>query len=139
MAPGRSLSRLLDVWGIDKLRERETHEYAWVMDRYVNVLLSPVQRVTVAEGIVGEGSHLPKFDWQYAVTLDININLVEQAKRLSCKYDGKATLACLETDSPGWVEVPSKTSLNKIAISSLAANVPVCTIDSQYVVESRHL
>jgi len=75
-----------------------------------------------AEVIVGEGSHLPKFDWQYAVTLDGNTNLVREAKRLSSKYDGKATLACLETDSPGWVEVPSKTSLNKIAISSLVAN-----------------
>ncbi len=72
--------------------------------------------------IVGEGSHMPKFDWQYAVTLDGKTNLVEEAKRLSSRYDGKATLACLETDSPGWVEVPSKTSLNKIAISSLVAN-----------------
>ena len=75
-----------------------------------------------AEVIVGEGSHLPKFDWQYAVTLDGKTNLVEEAKRLSSMYDGKATLACLETDSPGWVEIPSMTSLNKIAISSLVAN-----------------
>ncbi|HUV65988.1 MAG TPA: DUF362 domain-containing protein [Sedimentisphaerales bacterium] len=75
-----------------------------------------------AEVIVGEGSHLPKFDWQYAVTLDGNTNLVKEAKRLSSKYDGKVRLACLETDSPGWVEVPSRTSLNTIAISSLVAN-----------------
>ena len=75
-----------------------------------------------AEVIVGEGSHVPKFDWQYAVTLDGSTNRVKEAKRLSSRYDGKATLACLETDSPGWVEVPSKTSLNKIAISSLVAN-----------------
>jgi uncharacterized protein (DUF362 family) len=75
-----------------------------------------------AEVVVGEGSHLPKFDWQYAITLDGNTNLVREAKQLSSKYDGKVTLACLETDSPGWVEVTSRTSLNKIAISSLAAN-----------------
>jgi len=75
-----------------------------------------------AEVIVGEGSHLPKFDWQYAVTLDGTTNLVKEAARLSSKYDGKATLACLESDSPGWVEVPSRTSLGKIAISSLLAN-----------------
>ena len=37
-------------------------------------------------------------------------------------YDGEVTLACLETDSPGWVEVPSNTSLDTIAISSLVAN-----------------
>jgi uncharacterized protein (DUF362 family) len=75
-----------------------------------------------AEVIVGEGSHLPKFEWQYAITLDGSTNLVKEAKRLSSLYDGKVTLACLETDSPGWVEVPSRTSLNKIAISSLVAN-----------------
>jgi len=70
-----------------------------------------------AEVIVGEGSHVAKFDWQYAVTLDGGTNLVKEAARLSSRYDGKVTLACLETDSPGWVEVPSRTRLNKIAIS----------------------
>ena len=73
------------------------------------------------EVIVGDGSHVPKFDWQYAVTLDGKTNLVKEAERLSSAYKGKVTLACLETDSPGWVEIPSKTPLNKIAISSLVA------------------
>jgi len=86
------------------------------------VVMEECLKAGAAEVIVGEGSHLPKFDWQYAVTLDGNTNLVKEAKRLSSKYDGKVTLACLETDSPGWVEVPSKTPLNKIAISSLVAN-----------------
>jgi uncharacterized protein (DUF362 family) len=75
-----------------------------------------------AEVVIGDGSHLPTFDWQYAVTLDGTTNLVKEAERLSSIYDGKVTLACLETDSPEWVEVPSNTSLNKIAISSLVAN-----------------
>ena len=75
-----------------------------------------------AEVIIGEGSHLPTFDWQYAVTLDGSTNLVKEAERLSSLFDGKVTLACLEIDSPAWIEVPSKTSLNKIAISSLVAN-----------------
>lgn len=75
-----------------------------------------------AEVIIGEGSHLPTFEWQYAITLDGSTNLVKEAERLSSLYDGKVTLACLETDSPGWVEVPTNTSLNKIAISSLVAN-----------------
>ena len=74
------------------------------------------------EVIVGEGSHLPKFDWKFGVTLDGRTNLVREAGRLSSLYDGKVTLACLETDSPGWVEVPTQTSLDKIAISSLVAN-----------------
>ena len=50
------------------------------------------------------------------------VNLVKEAEHLSSLYDGNVTLACLETDSPAWVEVPSKTSLGKIAISSLVAN-----------------
>jgi len=74
------------------------------------------------EVIIGEGSHLPKFEWQYAITLDGSTNLAKELERLSSLYKGKVTLACLETDSPGWVEVPSNTSLNKIAISSLVAN-----------------
>ncbi|MEA3367259.1 MAG: DUF362 domain-containing protein [Planctomycetota bacterium] len=72
-----------------------------------------------AEVTVGEGSQLPKFDWQYAITLDGKTNLVKEAARLSSRYKGKVTLACLETDSPGWVEVPSRAPLNKIAVSSL--------------------
>ena len=75
-----------------------------------------------AEVIIGDGSHLPTFEWQYAVTLDGSTNLLKEATRLSSLYDGKVTLACLENDSPEWIDVPSVTSLNNIAISSLVAN-----------------
>ena len=75
-----------------------------------------------AEVIIGDGSHVPTFDWRYAVTLDGRTNLVEAAERLGSLYKGTVTLACLETDSPGWVEVPSQTPLGKIAVSSLVAN-----------------
>ncbi len=75
-----------------------------------------------AEVIIGEGSNLPTFEWQYAITLDGSTNLAEEAERLSSLYDGEVTLACLENDSPDWVEVPSNTSLDTIAISSLVAN-----------------
>ena len=44
--PSRDLN-IVWVWGIDKLHEKGTHEYAWVMDDYVNVLLPQVPRVTV--------------------------------------------------------------------------------------------
>ncbi len=74
------------------------------------------------EVIIGEGSHLPKFDWNYATTLDGGTNLVKEAARLSSLYPGKVTLACLETDSPGWAEVPSNTPHGKIVISNLVAN-----------------
>jgi len=74
------------------------------------------------EVIIGEGSHLPSFDWKYAVTLDGKTNLVTESARLSSLYHGKVSLACLENDSPEWVEIPSITSLNNIAISSLVAH-----------------
>lgn len=75
-----------------------------------------------AEVIIGEGSHLPEFEWKYAVTLDGERNLVAEANRLSELYNKKVTLACLETDSPAWIDIPSVTPHNKIAISSLVAN-----------------
>lgn len=74
-----------------------------------------------AEVIIGEGSHLPSFNWEYATTFGGSTNLVGEAVRLSSIYDGNVTLACLEDDSPTWVEVPSSTYLGKIAISSLVA------------------
>ena len=63
----------------------------------------------------------PNFDWKHAVTLDGNTDLVTESARLSSLYHGKIILACLETDSPSWINVLSETPLNKIAISSLAA------------------
>jgi len=75
-----------------------------------------------AEVVIGEGSHVKRFDWRDAITLDGKTNLVKEANRLGSKYRRKVTLACLEADSPAWVEVPSKTPLRKIAVSSLVAN-----------------
>jgi len=72
------------------------------------------------EVIIGEGSHAPRFEWKHAVTLDGSTDLVTEAARLSSRYAAKVRLACLETDSPRWIEVPSKTSHGKIAVSSLA-------------------
>ena len=73
------------------------------------------------EVVIGDGSQMKTFDWNQAVTLDGRTSLVKEAARLGGKYGGKVTLACLETDSPGWVEVPSKTPLGTIAVSSLVA------------------
>ena len=75
-----------------------------------------------SEVIIGEGSHLPVFDWQYAVTLDGGTDLKTEAERLTSLYAGKVTLACLETDSPEWIEFPSTSHLSSIAVSSLAVN-----------------
>jgi uncharacterized protein (DUF362 family) len=78
-------------------------------------------RAGAAEVIVGDGSQAPTFDWTLATTLDGSTNLAAEAERLSSKYGRKVTLACLDTDSPEWVEVPTSTYLEKVAISSLVA------------------
>ncbi len=70
-----------------------------------------------AEVIIGDGSQMYTFDWGVAVTLDGQTNLLDEAARLSGAYSGNVTLACLETDSPGWVEVPSRTPMGSILIS----------------------
>ncbi len=44
--PSRDLN-IVWVWGLDKFHPKQTHEYAWVMDRYVYDLLPNVPRVTV--------------------------------------------------------------------------------------------
>jgi len=75
-----------------------------------------------SEVVIGEGSHLPSFEWKYAVTLDGRTNLVDEVARLNIKHNDKVRLACLETDSPGWVEVPSLTPHGKIAVSSLVTS-----------------
>ena len=44
--PSRDLT-IVWVWGVDKFHEKGTHEYAWIMDDYVNTLLPQVPRVTI--------------------------------------------------------------------------------------------
>jgi len=78
-------------------------------------------RAGAAEVIVGDGAQMPTFDWELATTLDGSTNLAAEAERLSSKYGRKVTLACLDTASPEWIEVPTSTYLGKVAISSLVA------------------
>jgi uncharacterized protein (DUF362 family) len=78
-------------------------------------------RAGATEVIIGDGSHMPVLKWELATTLDGSTNLVAEAERLNSRYKGKVTLASLESDSPEWVEIPSRTYLGKIAISSLVA------------------
>ena len=61
--PSRDLN-IVWVWGIDKLHEKETHEYAWVMDRYVNQLLPQVPRVTVVPSM-----YFPNWGFAFLQTL----------------------------------------------------------------------
>jgi len=75
-----------------------------------------------AKVIIGEGSHLYTFNWRNAEFLTKSNNILYEATKLNSIYPGEITVACLENDSPSWVEVPSKSNLGKIAISSLVAN-----------------
>jgi uncharacterized protein (DUF362 family) len=72
--------------------------------------------------IIGDGSQAPTFSWQYATTLDGSKNLVDEAARLSSAYGREVQLACLGSESPQWIEVPSRTGFGRIAISSLVAD-----------------
>jgi uncharacterized protein (DUF362 family) len=72
-----------------------------------------------SEVIIGDGSQLFTFDWHRATTMDLSKNIVTETQRLNTTYSGTIHLACLETDSPGWTEIPSRTPLGKIAVSSL--------------------
>jgi len=72
--------------------------------------------------IIGDGSQVPRFDWGGATTLDGSTNLAMSAAQLSSKYSVPVQLACLDVDSPSWVEIPVGTSLGKVAISSLVVD-----------------
>jgi uncharacterized protein (DUF362 family) len=74
------------------------------------------------EVVVGDGSQMPTFDWSRAVTLDRARNLASEAARLATQYGKPVRLACLDSDTPEWIEVPVGTSLGKVVISSLVTS-----------------
>lgn len=78
-------------------------------------------RAGAAEVVIGDGSQVPTLDWTYATTLDGSTHLAREAERLSSRYSGDVRVASLEVDSPEWVEVPSRSALETIAVSSLVA------------------
>ena len=71
------------------------------------------------EVIVGDGSQMPRFDWNGAVTLDGSTSLAREAARLDGLYRGTVRLVCLDVDTTTWVQVPTSTSLGRVAVSSL--------------------
>ncbi len=75
-----------------------------------------------AEVIIGDATQVSRYSWENVKMLDGSTNMVAEAQRLSSAYGKKVTLACLDADSPDWVDVPSQTSLGKISVSSLVAH-----------------
>jgi len=78
-----------------------------------------------AEVIIGEGAHAPRFSWQVIKTMDGSTNMAAETERLNVKYKGKVRLVCLNAETPEWVEVPTRTSLGKIAVSGLVTRADV--------------
>ena len=74
-----------------------------------------------AEVIIGDATQMPSWSWDQVMMLDRSTNLAAEAQRLTSAYDGKVTLACLDADSPEWVELPSQTNLGTIGVSSFVA------------------
>jgi uncharacterized protein (DUF362 family) len=75
-----------------------------------------------AEVIIGDGSQMPNLNWELAATLDGSTNLAEEARRLQGSYGKPVSVVSLEVDSPGWTEVPSRTYLRNIAVSSFVTD-----------------
>jgi uncharacterized protein (DUF362 family) len=76
-------------------------------------------RVGASQVVIGDGSQRPRFDWSLATTLDGSTHLAREADRLSREYGREVRLACLDVDSPRWVDVPTGISLGTVAVSSL--------------------
>lgn len=85
----------------------------------VTAVVEECLKAGAREVVVGDGSQMPRFDWSGAVTLDGSTNLAREAARLNSRYSGKVRLVCLDSDTPAWVEVPTGTSLGRVAVSSL--------------------
>jgi uncharacterized protein (DUF362 family) len=88
----------------------------------VEIVIAVVEeclRAGAREVIVGDGSQMPRFDWSGAVTLDGSTNLAREAARLNERYRGQVRLACLDSETTDWTDVPTGISLGRVAVSSL--------------------
>jgi len=135
--PSRDLN-IVWVWGIDKLHAKETHEYAWVMDRYVNTLLPRVPRVTVTASMYFPKKELwekadlvvfylwPREKWDYGLIdayqrrggglVFIHMAVMqgsgaELSKRIGLAWD-------LKRDGTRWGILPTPVTLTDAALKS---------------------
>ncbi len=135
--PSRDLN-IVWVWGIDKLHAKETHEYAWVMDRYVNRLLPRVPRVTVTTSMFFPKKELwekadlvvfylwPRRKWDYGLIdayqkrggglVFIHMAVMqgsgaELSKRIGLAWD-------LRRDGTKWGVLPTPVTLTDAALKS---------------------
>ena len=69
---------------------------------------------------IGEAGQVGSWDWAAVPTLDGTTTVGAEADRLRQTYGDRLQLACLNTETPAWDGVPSRTLLGKIELSSLA-------------------
>lgn len=71
-----------------------------------------------AEVVIGDASQQPRFEWRWARYLDHSTDLVQEAERLSRRHGRPVRLCCLDVETPEWIEVPTRLSFGKVAVSS---------------------
>ena len=76
-----------------------------------------------SEVIIGDGAQVPSWSWEEVLTLDGRTNLSAAAQDLRSTYGRMVSLACLEVDTPEWIEVDASVEvepgIKKISVSSL--------------------
>ncbi len=88
----------------------------------VSAVAEECLRAGARQVIIGDGAQVERFDWEELKTVDGSTHLAAEAARLSAGYDGRVTLACLNSDSPEWVPLAARRSgLGEIHVSSLVA------------------
>ena len=74
-----------------------------------------------AKVTIGDAAQVARYSWEDLVTLDGATNLKAEAERLQKAYGDRITLACLNSESPGWDMVSTYTALRTVKVSSLVA------------------
>ncbi len=88
----------------------------------VIVVAEECLKAGASEVVIGDGAQVPSWSWESVTTLDKATNLAAAAQELSATYGRPVTLACLEVDTPEWVEIDASVEIepgsNKMAVSS---------------------
>jgi len=69
---------------------------------------------------IGEAGQVPSWNWYAIPTLDGTTTVGDEVDRLNATYDNRTRLLCLNTQSPAWDAIPSRTALGHIEVSSAA-------------------
>lgn len=72
--------------------------------------------------LIGDGAQVASFAWSSLPMLDGSTDMQAEARRLQQQYGPRVVLACLNSDSPDWDQVPGRASgLGAIRVASLVS------------------